>query len=193
MKCIELFGMSRAGKTTQMNTLAKSAESQGLQMAAIGRPKIPFSSFPSPAHFHNYYLGYMVRMLEQNADKDFIVLDRGFYDRVVLAGFDQERGLITAEEHAHIRGEIDKHLPRIDTGFLLLLTPEESLRRFDSQRKHGLDFSYLNVGMVNCDEPGNLAILYQKYSALVGNPRLRVIDASRSIGDVTKDIWGGIL
>jgi len=188
MQCIELLGMSRAGKTTQIEAITADLERQGLKTKVVGRPKVPFSTFGSPAEFHRHYLNYLFQNVAHAGSNDVVLLDRGFYDRVVLSQFDYEQGFLSGEEYAQIRQIVETGSALVGRGFLLLLSPEESLRRFVAQRKQGLDFSYLNKGMVDCDEPQNLEILYEKYKQLSGDPRLETIDANQSAEKTTRAI-----
>ena len=193
MACIEIFGMSRSGKTTQINALVDTLNREELSSVVVGRPMVPFKEFSSVPSFHRHYLNHLVDAIEANRDKDFVILDRGVYDRAVLLDFDLENGSISAREYRKLRRELEQNIPKVDTGFLFMVSPEESLRRYVSQRAKGLDFSYLNTGLISGDEPKNLETLYQMYQELEGLPKIKTIDALRDVTDISQEIASCIL
>lgn len=188
MKCVELLGMSRAGKTTQIQEVAKAMQNAGFSMAVVGRPHVEFKTFSSATEFHHHYLRYLAKAIEHNSGKDFVVLDRGFYDRMVLARFDYENGALSSEGYRGVEASIQEHTPRVDVGLLLMLSPEESLRRFVEQKRKGLDFSYLNEGMIDCDQLAALRALHTRYQSLANNPKLNLLDATQDISTVSQAI-----
>jgi thymidylate kinase len=192
MICIELFGMSRAGKTTQKNCLLNAIEREGLQVATIERPRIHFREFSSVRGFHDHYITHLNEGVERNFDKDLVVLDRGFYDRGILLEFDYGKSCLTPEDYMALQKRIKRGQSKIDKGFLFMLSPEESLERFTAQKREGLDSSHLNSGLVDGDEPRNLTTLYQKYLTLARDPKIEVIDTLKTVEEIAEEIAGSI-
>jgi thymidylate kinase len=176
MACLELLGMSRAGKTTQKGYLLKALQQEGYGVVTLERPKIPFSEFGSVHDFHSYLIDFFDEEIEANLKADFIILDRGLYDRQVLLDFDHGIGAISEGEYHQLRQRLESVLPRVDKGLVFMLSPEESLRRWESQKTQGLDYSYLNNGLDSGDDMVGLSNLHRRYASLLDNPQLEKID-----------------
>jgi len=183
MICLELLGMSRAGKTTQKGYLLKVLQREGHSVTTLERPKIPFSEFGSVHDFHDYLISFFDEKIGASQNTDFVVLDRGLYDRQVLLDFDYGIGAISGGEYHKLQQRLEGVLPRVDKGLVFMISPEESLRRWDAQRAQGLDYSYLNEGLDSGDNMEGLANLHQRYSSLLDNPILKRIDG-RDLTDI---------
>lgn len=193
MICLELLGMSRAGKTTQRKMLSERLYSERIDTTIIERPTIPFDEFKSLYHFYDYLLDFSNEEIDKNQDKDVVILDRGANDRGVILNLDYQDNLISSLEYEKLNYKLQGLVPKIDMGFLFMVPPEESLRRREAQKISGLDFSYLNHGLPLWDNYENLTRLYNSYSSLLGEPRIRFIDGLRSIDSNFNEIFGSIL
>jgi len=181
MVCIELLGMSRAGKTTQKNSLLEKLSQDGVSVVTLERPKIPFSEFESTYHFHDFLINYFNENTELNKDKDFIILDRGLHDRQVLLYFDYKNSSISHDEYSALSKKLKESKSYVDKGFVFMVSPEESIKRWEAQKKQGLDYSYLNEGLNTGDDLICLQGFHQSYSALLDNPALERIEGLNSI------------
>ena len=192
MVCIELLGMSRAGKTTQKNSLLEKLNQDGVSAVTLERPKIPFSEFKSTYHFHDFLINYFNENIESNKDKDFIILDRGLYDRQVLLDFDYKDSAISHDEYSILSKKLTEAKVHVDKGYVFMVSPEESIRRWEDQRAQGLDYSHLNKGLNAGDDLTGLQNFHQGYSALLDNPVLEKIEGLDSREYNLNKILGGL-
>lgn len=181
MICLELLGMSRAGKTTQRQMLSERLDSEGINATTVERPKVPFSKFKSLYHFHDHLIDFFGEEITKNQDKDVIILDRGANDRSVLLSLDYQDKAVSSSEYEKLNHKLQELASEIDVGFLFMVSPEESLRRWGAQKTSGLDFSHLNKGLPLWDNYGGLKRLYDAYTTLVDKPHMQLIDGSNSI------------
>ena len=188
MVCIELLGMSRAGKTTQKNGLLKKLNDEGVNAITIERPKIPFSSFGSIYDFHRFLFDYLRREIDANSDKELVILDRGIHDRGVLLDFDYRLGEISGTEYRSLKRDLVSAESYIDQGFVFMVSPEESIRRWSGQVEAGMDSSYLNTGLNTGDNLRELGWMHGKYESLLANSKLQKIDGARSIEENHRQI-----
>lgn len=189
---LELLGMSRAGKTTQKQLLKKELDSEGSDVSMIERPKIPFSKFNSLYHFHNYLVNYFGRELEKNQDRDFVIVDRGAHDRQVLLELDYQDGNLSRREYGALSSDLRRISAKTNLGFLLMVSPEESISRWESQKEKGLDFSHLNKGLPSWDNYRDLKRLHDAYLPLVDNSKIRYVNGKDSVETNLHKILGEI-
>lgn len=180
MQCIEFLGMSRAGKTTQKNFLYERLSNEGARVTSLGRPNISFSDFGSVAEFHWFMIEHFEEGIKSNQDSDFVILDRGFYDRQVLLDFDYANAVLSDSDYGSIKQLLSQRRGFVDRGFIFLVSPGESLKRWSAQRSEGLDYSHLNEGLDSGDNFKGLNWLYGSYSALSRERGLQVIDGLNS-------------
>jgi len=192
MICLELLGMSRAGKTTQKNRLLERLSQKSMSVVTLERPKIAFSEFESLFLFHDFLIKYFNDGIKLNRYKDFIILDRGLYDRQVLLDFDYCSSTISPREYAILKQKLTEAMGQVDNGFVFMIPPEESIRRWGMQRKQGLDYSHLNNGLCTGDDLEGLRMLYQMYSLILEGPKLERIEGFNSreenLGNILKKI-----
>lgn len=192
MICLELLGMSRAGKTTQRQMLSEKLSSEGISATTVERPKVPFSKFKSLYHFHDHLIDFFREEITKNQDKDVIILDRGANDRSVLLSLDYKDKTISSPEYEKLNRKLQELASEINTGFLFMVSPEESLKRWDAQKTSGLDFSHLNKGLPSWDNYRNLKRLHGAYATLANKPHIQLIDGSDPIDSNFNKIFRGI-
>src|SRR3989338_6783651 len=97
MKVIELFGMSRAGKTTQIRALSDRLRKIGLNFTSF-KPKTTFRESGGLERFHIQMYRDMqtAYRLGLTTGLDFLIFDRGFNDRLVLLTRDLEDQRVSA-------------------------------------------------------------------------------------------------
>jgi thymidylate kinase len=192
MICLELLGMSRAGKTTQKQMLSERLQSKGVDSTTIERPKIPFNKFNSLYHFHDYLIDFFNEEIDKNKNKDVIILDRGGNDRGVLLNLDYKSNTISSSDYNALNSKLQELIPKIDIGFLFIVPPKESLKRWHAQKTKGLDFSHLNKGLPSWDNYRNLKTLYNAYSSLIDNQHIQPINGLDTIDSNFNKIFRSI-
>ena len=181
MICLELLGMSRAGKTTHKNKLVKLMDDNQIETIGLSRPKIPFSEFDSAYHFHRFLIDYYNQEIDKNKDKDLIIIDRGFYDRSILLHFDYEHGQISDSKYNLLNNELKSLRNKVDCGFVFMIDPRKSLVRLPLQRLKGRDYSYLNKGLIDGEDLKGLSRLYELYDNLLKETTLKRIEGTNPI------------
>jgi len=192
MICLELLGMSRAGKTTQRKLLQERLALEGFKATTLERPKIPFSEFNSLVDFHDFLIDFFRRGISSCDGQDFVILDRGLYDRQILLDFDYDNSSLSPEEYSRLRAKIQNNLRLIKKGYVFMVSPEESLKRWIAQREAGLDYSSLNLGLNSGDTLDGLSRLYRGYLALLKDTKLQQISGIDSKETCTESLIRGI-
>jgi hypothetical protein len=149
MPVIELFGMSRAGKTTQINLLKDYLEKEGASHIVCGRLPKKFSEVGSLERFHEESIDHILRSYETylGSQKDYLIIDRGPYDREVMIDYDIHLNRLQPGFKDSMIAKITEGQGFVDKALLMLITPEESVRRWEGQAARGLDNSGMNSGL----------------------------------------------
>ena len=166
MLTVELFGLSRSGKTSALRGLLEEGDQKGYKCSSIGRAPIDFKDCSSVGDFHTRMLDYFESQLDNsgNQESDFLFLDRGPYDREVMLGVDHSAGLIGNRTYETERKRSLILQQVIDLPLLFLVDPEISEQRKRAQRSEGLDYSHLCDGLETNDELEGLRKLFRSYS-----------------------------
>jgi thymidylate kinase len=194
METIEFLGLSRAGKTTQQEALARLLESEGYRCARVSRPPIRFNECDGLEDFHVRLFDAFVgaRRDAEARGCDFAIYERGFHDRLVLLGADAEQGLVSQPFYADLSRCIADQLPSVTYPILFKLTPETSLARWDEQRRRGLDNSHLCAGLDMRDTLPELRTLGERYAQAQRDYGLLEIDSELPQGEVVARLSGFI-
>lgn len=177
MKLIEFLGVSRAGKTSQIQTTQDRLVSRGFDTTIVQRPKIPFSDYPSLYDFHMSLVDFFLAQIGREGARDYVLLDRGFLDRQTLAGFDFSRMALSQQQYDQICAAVGDGLHQTDDFFLFFVPREISLGRIPVQASNGLDYSHLNGGL-SVDEPDELDAMIPLYQRLREYERLTTISGT---------------
>lgn len=179
METIEFLGLSRAGKTTQQEALARLLETEGYRCARVSRPPIKFRDCSGLEDFHVRLFDAFVkgRTDAETRGCDFALYERGFYDRAVLLEVDAEQGLVSQTFYSEMQARIAEQLPCVTYPVLFRLSPETSLARWDEQRRKGLDNSHMCVGLDMRDTLPELRFLGERYAQTQKTYNLLEVDS----------------
>ncbi|MGV8142247.1 MAG: hypothetical protein ACP5NS_01270 [Candidatus Pacearchaeota archaeon] len=168
MLTIELFGLSRTGKTSTLRGLASTLEREGQRCAVIGRPPIDFKECSGLEDFHARMLDYLEAHIPEAKDTkpDYLLMDRGPYDREIMLEADHADGQVSGPFYGNAMARLLRLQTEIDIPLLFLVEPATSLARVHTQRDEGLDYSYMCVGLNTRDTPVELGGLFDRYTAL---------------------------
>lgn len=194
MKTIEFLGLSRAGKTTQQEALARLLDSEGYRCARVSRPPIRFSDCNGLEDFHIQLFGAFVRARQsaETAGCDFAIYERGFYDRLVLLDADAEQGLVSPTFYIGMHQRVTEQFPLVTYPILFKLTPETSLARWDEQKRKGLDNSHLCAGLDMRDSLHELKSLGERYTEAQIKYGLLEVDSELPQAEVVARLSGFI-
>lgn len=194
MKTIEFLGLSRAGKTTQQEALARLLETEGYRCARVSRPSVRFSDCSGLEDFHVRLFDAFVRGRAgaETAGCDFTIYERGFYDRLVLLEADAEQGLVSPAFYDEMRGRITEQLPLVTYPILFRLSPNTSLTRWDEQRRKGLDNSHMCAGLDMRDTLPELRTLGERYARAQRDYNLLEVDSELPQQEVVNRLSGFI-
>ncbi len=168
MLTIELFGLSRTGKTSTLRGLASTLEGKGQRCAVIGRPPIDFKECKDLEDFHERMLRYLETHVPESkgTNPDYLLMDRGPYDREIMLEADHADGQVSTPFYATAMTRLLRLQTEIDIPLLFLVEPATSLARVHMQRDEGLDYSHMCVGLNTRDTPVELGGLFDRYTAL---------------------------
>jgi len=192
MITVEFFGLSRTGKTTQIDLLVRHLEYTGARYLVQSRPEVSFANAGSLEMFHELMFETIFNSYEISCqdEQEFLILDRGFHDRYVLLDADYESGLIQIGFYQKMIQRLNPFIAQEDKYALLMMTdPSTSLERVAQQIEDGLDYSGLCNGMnIHEGERGLtlLCSLYQDFARK--HPHVQVINCSGSIPSVQQQI-----
>jgi hypothetical protein len=194
MEIIEFLGLSRAGKTTQQEALARLLEAEGYHCARVSRPPIRFSDCAGLEDFHVRLFDAFMRAREDAEARasDFAIYERGFHDRLVLLEADADQGLISPTFYGDMRPRITSQLPRVAYPILFKIKPETSLARWDEQRSNGLDNAHLCAGLDMRDTLPELRSLEERYAGAQRTYSLLEVDSELPLGEVVTRLSGFI-
>ena len=190
MEIIEFLGLSRAGKTTQQKALANVLESEGHRCARPQRPPIRFKDCACLEDFHIKFFDAFRRARDEaeTAGYDFIIYDRGFYDRMVLLLADSQRGSISPRFYADMNSAIEAQIPSVAYPFLFKIRPELSLARWEEQRLRGMDNSELCEGLNTMDTLLELLSLDDTYAVVQCSYLIPIINAELPRETITAEL-----
>ncbi|MEK6909279.1 MAG: hypothetical protein AABX23_04475 [Nanoarchaeota archaeon] len=168
MLTIELFGISRTGKTSTLRNLASHFEANGERCEIIGRAPIDFKSCRDLEDFHQKMLLYLEQRIPEAQERKphYLLMDRGPYDRQVMLEADHQDGKVGDQVYRDATQRLLSLEPKIDIPLIFLVDPTTSLARIGSQRDEGLDYSHMCVGLNTRDNVAELGRLFDQYSAL---------------------------
>ena len=168
MLTIELFGLSRTGKTSTLRSLASTLEGKGERCVVIGRPPIDFKDCGDLEDFHERMLVYLESHIPEakSTKPNYLLMDRGPYDREIMLEADHADGQVSSPFYGNAIARLLRLQPEIDIPLLFLVEPATSLARVHTQRDEGLDYSHMCVGLNTRDTPIELGGLFDRYTAL---------------------------
>jgi thymidylate kinase len=165
---IEFLGMSRSGKTTQVQLLASVLKDAGYSCTVVGSLTKSFQESETLEQWHILMYEYLCAAQEAHFrdSTDYLIYDRGFYDRLALLIADYAGGHVSETFRDELAGAIIPRLNHVDFAFVFLLSPELSLARWSRQRAEGLDRSSLDSGLDTRDNLEGLKYMAQVYRVL---------------------------
>lgn len=168
MLTIELFGLSRTGKTSTLRNLVSHFQAEGKRCEVIGRAPIDFKACRDLEDFHERMLLFLEQRLPevQRNKPDYVLMDRGPYDREVMLEVDHRDGQVGSQFYKMATERLLRLQPQIDIPLLFLVEPATSLARIGSQRDEGLDYSHMCVGLNTRDTIEELGRVFDQYTAL---------------------------
>jgi thymidylate kinase len=180
---IEFLGVSRSGKTTQVQLLASALKDAGYSCTVVRRPANSLQESETLEQWHILVYQYLCAAQEAyfREPTDYLIYDRGFYDRLALLIADYADGHVSETFRDKLVGAIIPRLDHIDFAFVFLLSPELSLARWSRQRAEGLDKSSLNSGLDTRDNLEGLKYMAGVYRVLrteYTGPKWHEIDGS---------------
>lgn len=149
MTVVEFLGMSRAGKTTQISRLREYLREKNIKFLISGRPQIRFKDVNSLEDFHEMMYNHLLNhyKLYQEHKCDFLIYDRGFYDRMFLLQLDYKDKRVSEIFKEGLIRDISTGLNLIDIPIMLLIEERVSLERWQQQIREGLDNLMLSEGL----------------------------------------------
>ena len=94
---------------------------------------------------------------------DFLVYDRGFYDRIALLSADAGNGRVDLEYARNMILHLNGKRGAVDVPLMFIVSPKISLDRWDGQRKKGMDSTAMNLGLNTMDDLQGLNYLEAIY------------------------------
>ena len=187
MEIIEFLGLSRAGKTTQQEAIAHILESEGHRCHKVQRPQLRFKDCTGLEDFHTRLFDIFRRGRDDadQARNDFVIFDRGFYDRLVMLSADYQDNGVSEPFYERMSKEIQKEAQTTRYPFLFRITPETSLARWEEQQAKGMDYSALCAGLDTRDRIEGLQMLQAKYESLGKRAGFIPVNAEQSQEAVT--------
>lgn len=192
-KVIEFLGMSRSGKTTQVRMLVEALSASGYSCRVVRRPDESCGESRTPEEWHRFMYEDLCAAHEAYSrdPTDFLLYDRGFYDRLALLAVDSADGHITGAFRNELTRAIKPRLAHIDFALVFSLHPELSLQRWSRQRAEGLDKSDLCSGLDTRDSLDGLKCMAQIYRTTrerFASPKWYEIDGAVTIEETHAEI-----
>lgn len=165
---IEFLGTSRSGKTTQVRLLVSALEDAGYSCTVVSRSTKSFEESETLEQWHRLVYQDLCATQEACSENptDYLIYDRGFYDRLALLTADYADGHISKTFHDELVGAIVARVVHIDFAFVFMISPELSLARWSRQRAEGLDRSSRSFGLDTRDNIEGLKYMGEVYRAL---------------------------
>lgn len=195
MLTIELFGLSRTGKTSTLRSLEKHFVSEGQGCQVIARAPISFRDCNGLDDFHVKMASYFGQKMEeaQRGNPDYVLMDRGPYDRELMLEADHAEGQVSGGSYVRLKDLLLRLQPKVDLPLLFMIDPATSLARVHSQRDEGLDYSHMCAGLNTRDSPSELTKLFQRYATFQQTkPEIVRVDAYGSPGENLNLVLGKI-
>ncbi len=190
MKVIEFFGIPRAGKTTQRKKLVQRLQEEGLKYRIFRKPRKLLEKTRNLEELNFVYFEAMVQFYERGKQKevDYLIFDRGLYDRIALITADYKRGEISSSFRTKLISQLESKIEQITHPFLFLVTPEISLQRKKEQRKCGQrGYSITHIPLPK--DKGWLEHMFSTYKHMKEiYPEIELINTSQKEKDMHKEI-----
>ncbi len=130
----------------------------------------------------------MLKYYENQTEVDYLIYDRGFYDRLALSTADYERGSLEEPFKNEFVGNLEGKLATVDVPLLLLVDPETSLARKEIQIREGLH-EYFTTNIPLPKDIGWLQHLYDVYSSLKEKYHgIHIIDSKKTKEEVHQEV-----
>ncbi len=195
MLTIELFGVSRTGKTSTLRKLVSRLEQQGETCAIVSRAPLAFKDCKGLEDFHDQMFRYMETSLQEHTATrpNYIVMDRGPYDREIMLEADHADGQVSSGFYRGMIERIESLQQSIDLPLLFMIDPRTSLARIPTQIDEGLAYVQMCEGLNTRDNTNELQRLHDRYSRLQQiKPAISLIDTSgtadNSVESVLREI-----
>src|SRR3989344_1722911 len=168
MLAIELFGLSRAGKTSTLRSLVSHFQEKGEKCEVIGRAPVDFKNCSDLEEFHHQMILYLEQRVPEakSRNPDYVLMDRGPYDREIMLKVDCDDGQVGSEFYEAAIQRLFRLQPQVDLPLLFLVDPATSIARIKSQKDEGLEYSYLCAGLNTREGVAGLSRLFDSYIAL---------------------------
>lgn len=190
MITLEFLGMSRTGKTSQSRAISKWLESLDKKVILVDRTAIGELSGNNLKEMHTFIVKRLIDIYEKCYNRaDFLIYDRGFYDRQAMLSWDFQNKRIQDEFMIRMMQILSEKTKLVDKAFLFMVNPENSLKRIKYQRREELDYSHLSKEVIQDDEIGTIRQLQEVYNQLKEmHPSMHIIDGNAPIEQVTLKI-----
>jgi len=132
-KIIEFTGMPSTGKSTQVQLLIEELKRLGKTVTTFNEKEIKFEEVEN--NFYDFNRKTYLNLVERyekwkESPTDFLILDRGFYDRLVWPLSDFEMKYCSKNEKDELLQLAKKYKrPFVDHIFFMMILPELSLKR----------------------------------------------------------------
>lgn len=132
MKVIEFFGMPRSGKTTQVRMLIEEFKQKEVNYKIFPKKRITVKNLEElNMMLYESLTAYYEKTKTKNTD--YLVYDRGFYDRLALSTADYQRGKVSERFKESLTEKLEEKLEKVDFPILCLIDPKTSLERRKKQ------------------------------------------------------------
>lgn len=195
MLTIELFGLSRTGKTSTLRSLEKHFASIGQSSQVIARAPISFRDCKGLEDFHTKMASYFEQKMAeaQGSTTDYVLMDRGPYDREVMLQADHTDGQLSDRFYDGARARLMTLQPKVDLPLLFMIDPVTSLARVQNQRDEGLDYAHMCAGLNTRDNVAELTNLFDRYTTFQQTkPEIVRVDAYGSPEENVRLVLGKI-
>lgn len=195
MLTIELFGLSRTGKTSTLRSLESHFASNGQRCQVITRAPISFKDCNGLEDFHHKMALYFEQKMAeaQSSNPNYVLMDRGPYDREVMLQADHADEQLSTGFYDQTRNGLLRLQPKVDLPLLFMIDPRTSLERIPGQRDEGLDYSHMCAGLNTRDNVVELTKLFDMYARFyMTKPEIVRVDAYGSPQENLNEVLGKI-
>jgi len=184
MITVEFMGMPKTGKTTQIDLVEDALEDRKeykVGTVAESAMKCPLEKDGGLKHdswcFHETTNKIMEQQLRD--DLDYLLVDRGVYDRGVFSEVYNRNGGLTEEQKETQKKYMEMFTDLEDRVVAFMITPEESLSREFQEGGKVMNGDFLDV-------------LYESYDDMISeieDSKLKVIDGTKDILEIRDEIY----